>query len=369
MSKTIWTKERIELLQAYLSNSELSYSQIAKKMGTTSDAVEHAKRRYGLKNIKSVNNTTEFGQKQYEEHYTQMINYLQENLGNVQVPKIKNKSKKKKGDTLNIHITDWHGGRLVKNEQGQIIYDVNVFKSMTNKLLHELLNLLDRYITKGTPITDVNILATGDLCDGMGIFASQSTLSEFAPPFQVMIVAEAIQKIVLALLKRKLAVNFYGVKGNHGEIRVNGKNPDPNANWDLMLYLMLDFWARHLIKSNKLKIYYSELDYLNFVNRGWKYHLRHIAPNQSETSAGKAKFLGWARQHKFDVLVYGHLHHWGAWDRSKITIIRGGALTAGDEFAETLAEESEPIQLIWGCNEKRPVTFLYPLDLGKKERK
>ena len=136
-----------------------------------------------------------------------------------------------------------------------------------------------------------------------------------------------------------------------------------------MLYLILDFWAKSVLKSNKVSINYSELDYLNLNIQGWKYHIRHIAPQQSETSAGKAKFLGWAKKHGFNALVYGHYHHWGVWDRSGITVFRGGSIPGVDEFAETLAEESDPTQLIWGCNQKRPLTFFYPVDLGRKGKK
>jgi predicted phosphodiesterase len=366
MGKILWTPEKLEVLKAYLENPNYSYANIAKKMNMSIDSIEHAKRRYGFENIKEPIENDELN---YFEHYSGMINYLKEELDKTKSLSKINISSKKIGDTLNIQLTDWHVGRIVKDEYGKIIYDVNTFKQMTSQFIYELLKLLDKYISKGTPISDVKIFSTGDLCDGLGIFATQATVSEFAPPFQVMIATEVIQKIILSLLDRKLNVKFYGVKGNHGELRINGKNTDPNANWDLMLYLMLDFWARNIVKSKNLSISYSELDYLNLNNRGWNYHLRHIAPNQSETASGKAKFLGWAKQHKFDVLIYGHFHHWGVWDRSKITIIRGGALTAGDEFAETLAEESEPIQLIWGCNEKRPITFIYPLDLGQKEKR
>jgi len=367
MGKLLWTPEKLSLLKAYLENPNYTYFAIAKKMHVSPDAIDHAKRRYGLVNVQPIPKVEEKAPN-YLEHYSGMINYLKDELAKAKpYPKLP-LSSKKVGDTLNIQLADWHVGRIVKNEYGEVIYDVNMFKKMTAQFTYELLKLIDKYISKGTPIKDVKIISTGDICDGLGIFSTQATVSEFAPPFQVMYATEAIQTLILSLLDRKLNVEFYGVKGNHGELRINGKNTDPNANWDLMLYLMLDFWSRDIIKSNNLKIVYSELDYLNFVNRGWNYHMRHIAPNQSETSAGKAKFLGWAKQHRFDVLVYGHFHHWGAFDRSKITIIRGGALTAGDEFAETLAEESEPVQLIWGCNEHRPVTFLYPLDLGQKSR-
>lgn len=270
------------------------------------------------------------------------------------------------GDTLVIHITDWHVGRTVKDELGNIIYDHNVFETRVDRLLKQILSLLDNNIRKGVPIKEVVIVSTGDILDGQGIFATQETLQELSPPFQVMKAAQAIQKLIMSLLERKLKVYFYGVKGNHGEIRVGGKSHDPNANWDLMLYLILELWIRTVLKSENVNIGYSELDYLNFEIQGWRYHIRHIAPKQSETGAGKGKILGWAKQHRFDVLVYGHYHSWGVWNRSDITIFRGGSIPGGDEYAETLAEESSPTQLVWGCNTKRPLTFFYPVDLGRK---
>lgn len=367
MNKKYWTEDKILLLKVYSENPALTQSDIANKMNTTLDAVDHAQRRYG---IEQTTMPREIKKKvNYYDNYVSMINNLKEELSKVEPRPRIIFPRKKTGDTLNVHITDWHVGRIIKNEHGQIIYDVNTFKQMIDKFSMELLKLVDKYISKGTPITNVNILSTGDIADGMGIFASQETVSELAPPFQVLLATQVIQKLILSFLDRGLSVTFYGVNGNHGSIRLNGKSTDFNANWDLMIYLMLELWTKTDKRASTVKIHYSELEYLNFVNRGWNYHLRHIAPNQSETSAGKAKFLGWAKRHDFAVLVYGHYHHWGAWDRSKITVIRGGALTASDEFSETLAEESEPVQLIWGCNEHRPVTFLYPLDLGQKEKR
>lgn len=306
--------------------------------------------------------------REYCQVYTTMVNQMREELSKAEPYELIKISNKKIGDTLIIQLSDWHVGRIVRDEFNNVVFNEKIFRERIDKFSIELLKLLDKYISKGTSITDVVIISTGDILDGSGIFATQETVSEFAPPFQVMIATEAIQKLILSFLQRNLTVKFYGVKGNHGQIRFNGKNTDPNSNWDLMLYLMLEFWAKNIVKNNKIQIHYSELDYINFTVKGWNYHARHIAPIQSETSGGKAKFLGWVRRHKCNVITYGHYHHWGVWDRSKVTIIRGGALTSGDEFAETLAEESEPIQLAWGCNKNRPLTFLYPIDLGQKEK-
>jgi predicted phosphodiesterase len=276
--------------------------------------------------------------------------------------------KPKEGDTLIVHFTDWHIGRIVRNEDGKEIYNIEVFKERVNKLLIEILTLLDQYIIKGTPIKDVVILSTGDIVDGMGIFASQESVSETSPPFQIMLAVEVIQNFILALLKRKLNVTMQAVRGNHGEIRGDkGKAKDPNANWDFMLYLVLDFWAKAIIKDSNITIHYSELDYLNLSIQGWKYHIRHIAPQQGETAAGKAKFLGWARKHNCDVIVSGHYHHYSIGDKLGITIIKGGSLVGSDEYTEQLAEEAEPIQLIWGCSKNRPVTFAYAIDIGERK--
>lgn len=276
----------------------------------------------------------------------------------------------KLGDTLMIQFADWHIGRLVRDEEGNELYNEKIFKERINILLKEILALLDDYITKGTPIKDVVIISTGDILDGAGIFASQETVSEMSPPFQVMLATEVIKNFILSLLDRKLTVKFYGVKGNHGEIRgEGGKQKDPEANWDLQLYLILDFWARTILKKEQVEIHYSELDYLNFEIQGWHYHIRHLAPKEVDTPSGKAKFLGWAKQHKCQVIIYGHWHHFLFTDRSGITIIRGGSVTGVDDLAERMAEESEPIQMIWGSSKNRPVSFVYAIDLGERKRK
>jgi hypothetical protein len=372
MKNNDWRDEEEKFLKENFS--KLTLSKLAQSLDRSYSSVEHKVRNMGLKKTPVAGNSKPIvpvEEKPETEpfNYSEFLEELKDRISSVTAYQKKTGiSLKKDGDTLVIHFTDWHVGRIVKNEQGAEIYNVKIFEERIDHLMTCLLKLLDEYIKKGTPIRDVVILSTGDILDGQGIFATQDTLSELSPPFQVMLALKAIQKLILALLERRLQVSFYGVKGNHGEIRENGKNRDPNANWDLMLYLILDYWSKFSLKSDKLNIHYSELDYLNFEIQGWKYHIRHIAPNQSETSAGKGKFLGWARKHGFNALVYGHFHHWGIWDRSGITVFRGGSVPGADEFSESLAEESEPIQLIWGVNTHRPMTFAYALDLGQRKK-
>jgi len=362
-----WTEEEENKVRL-MAEKGASTEEISIALSRSYKSISHRRAelmRGTLKFVKNIETPKSFIQTNKD-----LIYELKQTLANITPMKTKrNKKFSKVGDTLMIHFTDWHVGKLIKDEFGNEIYNVKVFELRINKLLNEILRLLDDNIRKGTPIKDAVIMSTGDILDGMGIYASQETQSELSPPFQVMLAVEVIQKFILSLLKRKLNVKFYGVKGNHGEIREGGKSKDPNANWDLQLYLILDFWCKTMLKNDKVQIYYSELDYFNFEVQEWKYHIRHIAPKQSETPSGKAKFLGWARKHKCEVLVYGHYHHWGINDRSGITVIRGGSVCGEGELSERMGEESEPIQLMWGASKNRPVTFMYAMDLGKRNKK
>ena len=227
------------------------------------------------------------------------------------------------------------------------------------------MKLLDNNISKGVPITDVVILSTGDQANGEEIYATQAYEQELAPPKQVMLVVDIMTKLIKSLLDRKLKVSFYGVKGNHGR---TGKDTDPTANWDLMIYMIIDFWSKFVLKNPNLSIKYAETDYLTCDIRGKKYMIRHMAPEQPDTPAGRVKFNEWARMYKADGIVYGHWHHFGLFDVDGVRVFRGGSTVGGDSLSESMAKHSEPIQLIWGVNEQRVSTFFYAVDLNKGEK-
>ena len=360
--------ERIEALKKH-ADSGFSIKEIAKLMGISYDAIECAKRRYGIKIKPKISPYIEREESEEpieKEELTRkaidkiIVQNLKKELKDV--PKITiAKSKNKKGDTLVIHLTDWHAGKLVKNQDGTIIYDETVFKARTEVFCEQILKLLDNNIKQGVNITDVVILSTGDNANGENIYETQAYEQEIAPPKQVMLVVKAMQALITSLLDRKLAVRFYGVKGNHGRL---AKDADPSANWDLMIYLVLDYWAKLVIKSPKLFIKYAETDYLTCVIRGHKYMIRHIAPESADAPSGRVKFNEWARLHGVDGIVYGHYHHFGVCDVDGIRVFRGGSVVGPDSLSDSMAKSAEPIQLIWGVNEDRTMTFVYAVDLN-----
>jgi len=358
-----WTKEEEKVLIQMVEEGRTT-EEIARELNRSYKSVQH--RRADLtrgepKMIKKEENPIK-----PKELNKLIIQTLKDTLINVEPYKASKQSEiDVRGDTLVIQLSDLHAGKIVTNQEGEIIYDENVFRNRINILCEQILKLLDKNISKGVPIKDVVILSTGDQANGENIYATQAYEQELAPPKQVMLVVDVITKLIIALLDRKLSVKFYGCRGNHGR---TGKDTDVTSNWDAMIYLILDFWARLVLKNPNLQIKFAETEHMVLDIRGHKYLIRHIAPEQCDSPAGRAKVNEWARRHKAEAIVYGHWHHFGLNDVDGVRVFRGGSIVGGDSLSESMAKHSEPIQLLWGCNEQRVSTFFYAVDLneGKK---
>jgi len=361
MKKYDWAKDESarELLRNYLEQG-ISYREISDIMGTTRDSIATATKRYNLR--KGIAEPKPEGRIDISKL---LIQTLKDELKNVTPYKSSPQSKTDKhGDTLVLHLTDLHAGKIVKDQEGKIVYNEEIFRTRINRLCEQILKLLDNNISKGVPIKEIVILLTGDLANGEGIYATQAYEQEATPPRQVMLVIDVITKLITALLKRNLPVKVYGIRGNHGR---TGKDTDVASNWDLMIYEILDFWSKLVLKNPKLQIKFAETEHMTFDIRGHKYMIRHICPEQGDSPAGRVKFNEWARTYGVEGIVFGHYHHFGIFDVDSIRIFRGGSIVGGDSLSDSMAKHSSPIQLIWGVNEARVSTFFYAVDLGDKK--
>lgn len=358
-----WTKLELDLLKQHKSGMTMEdVHQLARLLKRTVDSVNHKRRTLEIPLINYDRKTDE--EKKKDNTSALFIESLKNELQTSDICYTKpNTSNKSKGDTLVIHLTDLHAGKIVKNQDGEVVYNEKVFRTRIDTLCQQVLKLLDNNIAKGVAITDVVIISTGDLANGEGIYLTQAYEQEIAPPSQVMLVVDVVRALILALLERKLPVTFYGVRGNHGR---TGKDTDVASNWDLMIYMILDFWAKIMVKNPNLIIKYAETEHMVINIRNHGYLLRHIAPEQVDSPAGRVKINEWARQHNVEAVVYGHYHHAGIFDCDGIRVIRGGTLVGADSLSESMAKHSEPIQLVFGVNEHRVTTFYYMVDLGGK---
>jgi len=360
MSK--WTKEEDIKLKELVEKGLLT-EEIAKMMNRSFRSIVH--RRADVTRGKPKMQKEVVVKEKSKPISAIIIQTLKEELANVQPYKPATQSKIDiKGDTLVIHITDLHAGKIVKDQEGKLIYNEEIFRTRINRLCEQTLKLLDNNISKGVPITDVVILLTGDLANGEDIYATQAYEQELAPPKQVMLVVDVLTKLIVSLLKRNLPVKVFGIRGNHGR---TGKDTDVASNWDIMIYEILDFWAKLVLKNPKLQIKFAETEHLRFDIRGHGFLIRHICPEQPDTPAGRVKINQWARQYNVEGICYGHYHHAGIFDCDNVRVMRGGSTVGGDSLSDSMAKNSEPIQLIFGVNEARVTTFIYLVDLGGKK--
>jgi len=351
-----------ETVKNYLRENK-TYTEIASLLDTTYCTVERAVMHYNLREgiqapekkakIKPIDNDKD------------IIQSLKDKLANIKpyASAIPNK-KDLQGDTLVIHLTDLHAGKIVKDQDGNLIYNEVIFRRRIDILCQQILKLLDHNISKGVPIKEVVIISTGDLANGEGIYATQAYEQEITPPSQVMLIVDVITKLIVSLLNRKLQVKFYGCRGNHGR---TGKDTDVASNWDLMIYEILDFWAKLVLKNTNLQIKFAETEHMTFKIRGQGVLIRHIAPEQVDSPAGRVKINEWARQYNVKIIIYGHYHHAGVFDCDDVRVIRGGSTVGGDSLSDSMAKHSEPIQIVFGINEQRVTTFIYFVDLGNKK--
>jgi predicted phosphodiesterase len=364
---TLWSKDQIEIIKQYKSVNKEILTELSKKLNKTESAIDKKCRRIGIPYVAFDAPTNVANQKKADISGL-IIQSLKEKLENIK-PYIVSKQDMDikadiKGDTLVIQITDTHAGKIVKNQEGEIIYNEEIFRVRINRLCEQILKLLDTNISKGVPIIEVAILLTGDLANGEGIYLTQAYEQEIAPPAQVMLVINVLTKLIVSLLKRNLPVKVYGIRGNHGR---TGKDTNVASNWDIMIYMILDFWGKFVLKNSKFQITYTENESLKFNIRGHGYLIRHIAPEQVDSPAGRVKINEWARRYNVEGIVYGHYHHVGIFDCDSIRVFRGGSTVGGDSLSDSMAKHSEPIQLIWGVNSSRVSTFIYLVDLGESK--
>ena len=357
----LWSQLDLDQLDRLIREGK-DNQEISKIMGRTVGSVEHQTR--GCRPKKQKTNPDPVV---IQRNIWDSIDERLASLKPYELPEKTDHDLPKNGETFVLHLTDFHAGKVVKDDTSGIIYDEKIFRTRIDEMMRRALKLLEERIKKGSLITDVVIISTGDLVDGEDIYATQSFSQEYGTPTQVMLCVDVVIKVIEAFLDRGLPVRFYGVRGNHGR---TGKDTNPTSNWDLMVYNIVRYWYRDLEPRDKVKIIYAtESEHIIFDIRGHKYLALHCAPEQGDTPAGRAKFNSWARKYNANAIVYGHYHHYGNSNVDNIRLFRGGSLVGVDDLCDMMAKYSEPMQLCWGVADERIQTFFYTLDLNVNKDK
>jgi len=267
------------------------------------------------------------------------------------------------GESYCILLSDLHIGSLIEDENNEVIYDTQIALEMIRAMAQKFYEII-HLVKKGTLIDEIVLILAGDLIENDVIYDNQTFEIDSHAGIQLRNTTRAIWELIVNLRATfKVPVRVITVKGNHGRTGAITK-----ANFDSILYDFLVL-LRDVHEDNGISIKTTDREYIKFEVKGWKGLVRHKLPAEDKSSASLKKFGGWYAQHGFDFCVGGHWHMWGIGNYGNRPIFRNGALSPGNEYAESLSlGDGEPTMLVWGATRKRIPTSVYPVNFGIEEK-
>ena len=275
-----------------------------------------------------------------------------------EVPKTKSNSAEyyPENESLVILNSDWHIGKKVEDEFGREIYNVDIAKKRIRNIndnIYKLANIVKR----GTEIDEVVIVDVGDIIDGEQIYETQHAhLDEYLPK-QIHIATKEKWKQIKSLRNKfDCPVRYLSVYGNHGGLGKIGFSE--MSNFDNMVNLNLEI-LKDIEEDEMITIdnSYSEIAVRNI--RGKRIFMKHKAPNQTETASARAIWGGWLINHKFDIAVTGHWHHYKISEFNRVPIIYNGSIVGSDDLSERMGVSSSISQMMFGVSDNHVPSFMY----------
>lgn len=288
------------------------------------------------------------------ESCTKLLNDLKEIR--TSVPKIGSVNLKRASgnkESLVIILSDNHFGRIVKDENGIIIYNMQIAAERVMSTASLLLKTLSK--ERIANIDEAVVVLLGDHADGEGVFPGQEMLLEDHVAEQTKQCVKAFWHVIKQLRSLFPLVRIVTSKGNHGR---GGSSPE--SNWDNMIFQQLELLV-DLESDPGLTIKNKYGDFATIDVKGWKGLMRHKAPVHANSGASIQKFAGWYGIHHWDWFAFGHWHHWGVMTWNSKPIFRNGSIMGGDDYAETLAVHDAPVQLCFCVTETELPSRVIPL--------
>lgn len=271
-------------------------------------------------------------------------------------------------ESLCLLLGDWHIGAHIDLPINR--YDQEVAQKRVEKLIHNTLKLSTCYIRQ--EIKELVVLIVGDMVDGAEIFDTQPYHQELAVLEQIQLASSLLWQMFLTFSQSYERVRVHAVRGNHGRM---SKTAPPEANWDLMLYLMLQkMWliAREVGSpiAGKLEISFSANEFDTVLVNGKRIQIRHEAPKQTETPAASSRFSGYHDISPYDIICYGHYHHPGIeWHQDR-PVIKNGSLMGPNDLSNRMGKISSPKQYLFSVpgDQDKAISFSYPIFLNDVDK-
>ena len=253
-----------------------------------------------------------------------------------------------KGLSLVALLSDFHIGKVVKTVTGEVAYNTEIGLGR----IYQTVDLIQESTKEKVDELIINL--AGDHIDGEGIYPGQDVTLEIDVATQVFRTTEAVWKMLVNLRNIYPKVRVVAVRGNHGRTKLSKE-----ANFDTMLLQSLKLISNISKSDIHIDFQYGEFNTCNV--QGWKLMTRHWAPNQAETPSSRARLGGWFDMHNWDILTYGHFHHWGVFTYNEKVIVRNGSLVGGDDYSEGFGASDSPTQMIFGVTPTERAAFIKPM--------
>jgi transposase-like protein len=380
MRHKLWSEDKQQLVTSYLEQGK-TYAEIAKLIGMSMDAVEKATRRYSLRKGKnSKYDPTEDSDvikiKKSDIDYLakQLGEKMYDNYKTIQLiePKIV-KNNQKREEVSILTLSDAHIGSyntVFDGETGKrtITYNEEIFKQEIQTLQNSVVEI-HGILSHSYNLKKLVIYVLGDILTNDRIYEGQEWEIEKIVGLQLWDGVNYFTKFFNNLLSVYENIEVVCVVGNHGRSQplANSDNEPVENNWEYHLYRI---WQKQFEDSKRIKIIVPNTRrYLHKVN-GWNHLIEHgDSINGFSEQALIKQIKELYINTKFDLFQMGHVHTIKEIEISdKIIAKINGAWIEKDNYAfRKFKTYSIPKQWFFGCNEHRPETWSYKLDLRKKK--
>jgi hypothetical protein len=283
-------------------------------------------------------------------------------------PKLIYKTSNKKEEQSILDISDIHIGMINEvfdSDVGKnvITYNMNIFKKELEVLLKSVVQI-HKLLSNAYKLRKLIIFLMGDVVTNDRIFEEQVFEIEKVVGLQVWDAINYLTYAIQTLLTIYEEIDVVCVVGNHGRSLPDSYEEPVQNNYEYFIYKSLE---KQFIESKRVKIIVPESRRYLYNILQWKHLIEHGDSMRGTTATGIEKQIKDLSINVggFDVLHYGHYHKIGDTEISdKVVVKQNGGWIYKDNYAwKKYKYYSIPKQWFFGCNEHRPETWAYKLDL------
>lgn len=372
-----WSQEDIKQLEHLVIKTEMTYNQIAKKMGRSYDSIKHAIRRYGFVHVDEESDLF-FGSSSPKKLTYEQLNELGKCIGDkiyqnykvVKLPEYKPRynKKTKKEETSVLDISDVHLGmknEIFDSESGKrvVTYNMEIFqKEMI--VLQDSIFQIHEILSNSYQLKDLVIFILGDILTNDRIFKEQVFEIEKIVGLQIWDGVNYFTRFFNNLLRIYETITIVCVVGNHGRSLPDSYEEPVENNFEYNLYRI---WQKQFEYNDRINIVVPESRRIIYPVYNWKHLLEHgdsmrgTSDNYIEKQIKELSL----NMGGFDMMHYGHFHKLKEREiADKVIVKQNGSWIEKDGYGfRKFKTYSIPKQFFFGCNAKRVETWGYKLDL------